>query len=489
MSLAQPPRHSLGLTAGEIAAVAGGRVISGNPATRFTSLAIDSRQVPAGSLFVALPGARVDGHDFIGQALAAGAAGVVTARGELPPAARGDLPLAARDLGTAIPVAAGEPAAVTVVAVDDTLVALQAAAREWRSRLRATVIGIAGSNGKTTTKEVVASVLRQRGRTFATPGNENSQVGAPMAILAAPLDTELLVLELGTSAPGELGRLASLARPDMAIVTAAFAEHLEFLGSVEGVIAAETEILDHLRPGVLALVGSAEPDLVAAARRRVGLRVETLGCRAADAWRLSAVQLSRDGTRFVLRDRAWHVPLLGEPAAWAASFAIAVGRELGLPDGKIQRGLEGATPAAHRMAAVKHASRPIFVLDDCYNSNPASARAAIEAAVALAAPGDRLILVLGDMLELGATTRAAHRELGQDVARLAPGALVVAVGNAARLTGETARDLGVVVELIADAEQASRLLIGLLRDGRPATILVKASRGIGLETVVSAATA
>jgi len=465
-----PAAHPLRLTAGEIAAAAGGRVIAGDPDTRFSGLAIDSRAVEPGSLFIALPGARVDGHDFIPQALARRAAGVLSSRGE--------------------PVAG---AAVTI-AVDETLAALQGAAREWRSRLRATVIGIAGSNGKTTTKEVVASVLAVRGRTFATPGNENSQVGTPMAILAAPPDTEFLVLELGTSAAGELGRLASFARPDLAIVTAAFAEHLEFLGSLDGVIAAEAEILDHLRPGALALVGSAEPRLVAAARQRAGLRVAAVGRRDEDAWRIGAVRMARDGTRFELAEglpagsgHTWHVPLLGEPAAWAASFAVAVARELGLSNDEIERGLARAHPAAHRMVPIGHPSRPLFVIDDCYNSNPASARAAIEATIALAAPVERVILVLGDMLELGDESASAHRELGEEVARTAPRAHLVAVGPAAAETAATARSRGVSTDAVADAARAlERVLEVVAADGgAPTVVLVKGSRGVALERVVA----
>jgi UDP-N-acetylmuramoyl-tripeptide--D-alanyl-D-alanine ligase len=454
--------HPLRLTAGEIATAARGRVVAGDTSRRFTGLAIDSRNVAPGALFVALPGARVDGHDFIAQALARGAAGVLSAR---PGAVAG--------------------AAVTI-AVEDTLAALQAAACEWRSRLRATVIGIAGSNGKTTTKEVAASVLGVRGRTFATPGNENSQVGAPMAILAAPLETEFLVLELGTSAPGELGRIAAVARPDLAIVTAAFAEHLELLGSIEGVIAAESEILDHLPPRGLALVGSAEPGLVAAARRRAGLRVDTVGRREEDRWRLGRVELARDGTHLELAGTSWRLPLLGEPAAWAAAFAIAAATELGLAAQEIERGLASARPAAHRMVPLHHPRREILVLDDCYNSNPASARAAIAAAVALAGPGDRLLLVLGDMLELGEVSDQAHVELGEEIARLAPHADVLAVGPAAAHMARTARARGMAVEETSDADGAARRIADLAPDGRSTVVLVKASRGLGLERVVDA---
>ncbi|MFM7737339.1 MAG: UDP-N-acetylmuramoyl-tripeptide--D-alanyl-D-alanine ligase, partial [Alphaproteobacteria bacterium] len=382
------------------------------------------------------------------------------------------------------------PGAAVVVEVSDTLAAVQACAALWRRRMRGTVVGIAGSNGKTTTKEVTSSVLSARGPTRATPGNENSQIGTPMTILATPLDVEVLVLEMGTSLPGELGRLASFARPDVAIVTAAFAEHLEFLDSVDGVVAAETEILDHLAPGSLALGGSAEPKLVAAARRRDGLSLETLGRRPDDDWKLGRVVLDRQGTRFELSgprsaSAEWRVPLLGEPAAWAAAFAIAAATRLGLSAAEIRAGLGGARPAAHRMCPVRHASKPIFVLDDCYNSNPASSRAALEAVVALREPGSRLVAVLGDMLELGAASDEAHRDLGADVARIAPDAHLLAVGRESRLTAESARARGVETEHFPDAASVLGRAAELVADA-PATVLVKGSRGIALERVVDA---
>ncbi|MEW6271976.1 MAG: UDP-N-acetylmuramoyl-tripeptide--D-alanyl-D-alanine ligase [Thermodesulfobacteriota bacterium] len=453
-------------TAAEIAAETGGRVLAGDPARRFTTVTIDSRSVPAGALFVPLPGSRVDGHDFIGTALERGAAGSLTAR---------------HDAGAA-------RAEDVRIAVDDTLRALQALASAWRRRLRATVIGVAGSNGKTTTKETLASVLATRGATFATPRNENSQIGAPLTVLATPADTTFLVLELGTSAPGELDRLARMAEPDLAIVTAAYAEHLEWLGDVAGVVAAETEILDHLRPGAFAAIGSSEPTLLAAARRRARLRIRSVGEAADDDWRISAVALERDGTRFRLRHdgeaHEWRVPLLGAPAACAAAFAVATATEIGLDAGAIQRGLDAVVAVSHRLVPLTHPRLPIFVLDDSYNSNPASCRAAIDTAVALARGGDRLLLVLGDMLELGEATAAAHREVGAEIARRAPGATLIAVGAHARGLAEEARRHRVVVHESAGADGAADIVTRLVADGAPVTVLAKGSRGIGLDRVV-----
>jgi UDP-N-acetylmuramoyl-tripeptide--D-alanyl-D-alanine ligase len=425
--------------------------------------------VRPGCLFVALPGARTDGHELLGAAFADGAAGALVTR-DVPDSVRGD--------------------AVSIRCADATA-ALQQLASAWRGRLRGTVIGVAGSNGKTTTKETLAKVLEGAGKVFATPGNENSQVGAPVALLTAPLDADFVVLELGTSQPGELARLAAMARPDHAVVTAAFAEHLEWLRDVAGVIAAETEILEFTAPGGLALIGSAERDLVTAARASTHLRLRSVGVRPDDDWRLSDVRLGRDGTRFRLTgeasDRRWHVPLLGPPAAWAAAFAIALARALGAAEDLIQTGLSGLAPAAHRLTSIVHPRRPWLVIDDCYNSNPASCIAAIETATELRGAGDRLLLVLGDMLELGEATDDAHREVGRAVPSLSPRTdLLVAVGPAAREIAAEAGARGVPTHESADADAAIAAVLGLLEDGRPATILVKASRGVGLDRLVAA---
>lgn len=456
------------ISAAHLAAASGGRVLAGDPERVFTAAAIDSRDVPSGALFVALPGNRVDGHDFAAAAIAAGAGGVLTSH---------DLPAAL-------------PAGVVEIRVADTLAAMQAVARVVRSEMRATVVGVAGSNGKTTSKETLAAVLATRGATFATPRNENSQIGAPLTILGTPPGTAFLVLELGTSAPGELGRLAAMAVPDLAVITAAYAEHLEWLGDVAGVVAAETEILDHLRPGAIAFVGSAEPTLLAAARRRTHVAVRALGERDDDDYRLTAIHLERDGTHFTLTGpdgaaRAWHVPLLGGPAAWAGAFAIAVATELGLDAASIQRGLDGVGAVAHRLIPVAHPRLPLFVVDDTYNANPASCRAAIDTAVALARPGDRVVLVLGDMLELGDASSDAHREVGSEIALRAPGAMLIAVGPESRRLAAEARRDGVAVQEADDATAAASSLERMLADGRPTTVLAKGSRGVGLDRVVA----
>lgn len=458
------------LTATQIAQACGGRLLSGDPERPFREIAIDSRQVPRDSLFAAIPGARVDGHEFVPTALSSGAGGALVMHEIALPA----------------------DSQAVVIQVDETTAALQALASSWRDRIDATVIGVAGSNGKTTTKETLAAVFARAGTTWATPGNANSQVGAPLAILATPLDAKYVVLELGTSAPNELDRLARMARPDHAVVTAAFAEHLEWLGSVEGVIEAETEILDALGPGARALIGSAEPGLLVAARKRTAPRIEAVGLEPNDDWRLSDVRTTSSGTTFRLTgpgidDREWSIPLLGEPAAWAGAFAIAMATSLDVDPDLVQEGLRDVQPAAHRLVPLRHPEKPLLVLDDCYNSNPASCIAALDTAAALARETGRLVLVVGDMLELGEATQDAHREVGEAIGkRGAEVSLLVAVGPESKRIAQVAAELGVDAKHVDDADEATRLVEEILSDATPTTVLAKASRGIGLDRLVDA---
>lgn len=458
------------LTAAQIAEACGGRLLAGDPERTFQEIAIDSRQVPRDSLFAAIPGARVDGHEFVPKALASGAGGALVMH----------------------PNTAETPSAAVLIQVDETTSALQKLASSWRDRLDATILGVAGSNGKTTTKETLAAVFSQAGKTWATPGNANSQVGAPLAILATPLDAKYVVLELGTSAPQELDRLARMARPHHAVVTAAFAEHLEWLGSVQGVIEAETEILDALGPGSRALIGSAEPGLLIAARKRSAPRVEAVGREATDDWRIRDVHTTSSGTTFRvegpgLDGRAWSIPLLGEPAAWAGAFAIAMATSLDISPDLVQQGLLAVKPAAHRLVPLRHPEKPLLVLDDCYNSNPASCIAALDTAAALARETSRLVLVVGDMLELGEATHDAHREVGEAIGkRSSEVAVLVAVGPESKRIAQVAATLGVDARHVDDAEAATRLVEEILRDPAPTTVLAKASRGIGLDQLVGA---
>lgn len=456
------------LSASEVARICSGRLLRGDPARRLHRIVLDSRKIESGCLFAALPGERADGHDFVAGAISAGAAGALVMR-----------------------EVADAPGDAVLIEVADTTTALQDLASHWRDRLRGKVIGVAGSNGKTSTKETIAAVLRRAGSVWATPGNANSQVGAPIALLDTPENVDFCVLELGTSAPGELARLARMARPDHAIITAAFAEHLEWLGSIEGVIEAETEILDSVPDRGTALIGSAEPGLLVAARRRTRLQVSSLGQREEDDWHLASMRTHREGSLFDLREpggsvTSWQIPLLGAPAAWAGGFAVAMGRSLGVSPEAISAGLADVRPAAHRLTALAHPSEPLLVVDDCYNSNPASCIAAFDAAADLTEDGNRLVVVVGDMLELGDATLAAHEEVADALIERANRIdSVVAVGPSSQRIAERTADEGMDSQHVEDAAAATRAVQGLLADRRPTTLLAKASRGVGLDRLVA----
>ena len=202
------------------------------------------------------------------------------------------------------------------------------------------------------------------------------------------------------------------------------------------------------------------------------------------------LRTSRSGSRFRLagpghEQREWHLPLLGEPAAWAGAFAVAIATELGISPDVIQAGLEDVHPADHRLVPLRHASKPLLVLDDCYNSNPASCIAAIDTAAALATGSGRLILVVGDMLELGDATTASHEEVGRAIGnRSTEVDVLIAVGPESKRIAEVAAGHGVDARHVDDAAEATQLVIEVLADSGPATVLAKASRGIGLDRMV-----
>ena len=458
----------------DVCTATGGTLRWGQPDVTFRSVSIDSRHVEPHALFVPLPGARTDGHSHIPDAVASGATGFFfDRRQKLAP-----------------------PAGAAGIAVDDPLTALQDLAGWHAGRLPATVIGVAGSNGKTTTKELTAQVFAAQQPTLATQGNFNNHIGLPLSLLRAGPDHEFLVLEMGTSGPGELIKLCRIIQPRLAVITSLAEEHTETLGDLAGVLEAETEIVAGLPSEGVAVVNGDADGLAEAVRRRTAGKIVTFGEGAANHVRAENVRLERTGTAFrlVLEGRTFDVrlPLLGRQSVLAALAALAVAAECGLDLDAACMTLAGVHGAAHRLTPVDVPAHRLTILDDCYNANPASMQLALETAAALRRTGERLMLVLGDMLELGGLAQRRHTELGATIAGLDPAPdVVVAVGQFAAALTRTADEAGITAHGFEDVDAALSHVRALVEDEEAdghagQLMLVKASRGVHLERIVDA---
>ncbi len=452
----------------EIARQTGGRLLR-RGTHPVVAVGTDSRAVAPGSLFVALRGEHHDGHDYVAQAIEAGAAGA------LVDAARAGAIEARLERGRGL------------VAVTDTLYALGELARHHRASWKSThVVVVTGSNGKTTVKEMTWAALGGPARAARTPGNWNNRIGVPLALLAMDAPA-LAVVEAGTNEPGEIARLGEIAQPDVAVVTSVAPAHAGPLGGLDAIYAEKTSIFGALGLGGTAIVPVEDQRLVEAARRS-GAKVVTFGRAQGAHSRARTFEVSPAGTLVRLdvggESVALTLPGLGVPVARAAAAALAVATALGRPAGQAAADLLAYyEPAPHRQALVQ--AGPITVVDDCYNANPASVHAALDALAAVAPAGHR-VAVLGDMLELGAECARFHREVGAHAAQCGV-RLVVAVGDWAGEVARGAAEGGTAqpeVVAAADASEAVARLRDRLEPGD--WVLVKGSRAMGLEQVVDA---
>lgn len=427
-----------GWSAERVAEAAGAQLVAapadGRAATGPVRAVIDSRHAGLGDLFAGLPGERTDGGRFAADVLAAGAWGALVAE---------EHAAAANGTGGALLVAA------------DPLAALQRLATAWRRELGARVIGITGSTGKTSTKDLLAAMVSQQRRVVATPRNLNTEIGLPLTVLGAPSGTEVLVLEMAMRGRGQIAELARIAEPDVGVIVNVGPVHLELLGSVEAIAAAKAELLAGLPAGGVAVIPAAEPLLDP--HRRDDLRTVTFGPGGDVAELPEDLELPFASAH--MRSNAL--------AALAAARAVGVG-----PRGRLDvalselRGQRVEVPGG------------IVVIDDCYNANPMSMRAALDdLATSEVRPPARRVAVLGDMLELGPDEVRFHEEVGAH-ARAAGVDALVTVGPLARAMGPA---FGGVVHHVDTAGDVAGVLRPLLRDGD--VVLVKGSRGVGLEVV------
>ncbi len=458
------------LYAHDICTATGGTLRWGRPDTLFTSVSIDSRHIAPQALFVPLAGERVNGHSYIPAAVESGAAGFL--------------------FSPSVPVAPPDGAAG--IAVADPLTALQDLATWYRQRLSARVIGIAGSNGKTTTKELMAQVFAAQRPTRATQGNLNNHIGLPLTLLRATPEDDFLVLEMGTSGPGELTLLSRLAQPHMGVMTTISEEHTETLGDLAGVLAAEIELLTGLSPNGVAIINGDDPVLRTAVQQQTRGRIITFGAQSTNQVWAERIQVSRTGTSFELHAqghlRQVQMPLIGSHCVLAALATLAAVLENGLDLDRACATLRTVRGAPRRLAPFSLPAYHLTVLDDCYNANPASMQHALQTANTIRQADERLLLVLGDMLELGAISEQRHREVGAYVVGLTPAPdAVVTVGQYAPQLAEAAIQAGLQTHVWPDATAAAPCVRALVRqaDG-PQLMLVKGSRGIHLEQILEA---
>lgn len=461
----------LTLSAGRLAEVTGGELVSGSPDTMINGVCTDSRHTVAGCAYVALPGERVDGHSFLVDALRAGARALVVTRwGEA----------AAEALG-----AAGRRDAA-VVRVDDGLSAVSALARYHRSRLSCPVVGVTGSTGKTTTKDFLASALGTTLRVTATVSNRNNELGVPLTVLEAGTETDVLVVEMGMRGPGQIAALCAIARPTLGLVTNVGQTHIELLGTQDAIVEAKGELVSSLPPDGTAFLNGddATSERLAAMSAAPVVRY---GLGEGNDVRVRDVTLDDDGcpTLTIEADGeavTCRLPVPGRHNAYNAAAAAAVALSCGVSLADVAAGLDSVVLSEWRMQVFTVASG-VTVVNDAYNANPTSMRAAIDTLGSMI-PRGRRVAVLGDMLELGSLAELAHFRLGEDVARGSVDVLVT-VGELGHRIAEGAMAEGMDASAVRDcatAEEASEVLDDLLAPGD--VVLVKASRGMGLERVV-----
>lgn len=421
----------------------------------YTAVGTDTRAMEPGTLFVALVGERFDAHDFLTQAAGRGARGAVVSR--LPEDA---------------------PPGLVYYQLEDTLVALGALARYYRRHLGARVVAVAGTNGKTTTKNMTSAVLSTRYRVHATSGNFNNLIGAPLTILAAPAGTEAMIVEIGTNTPGEIAKLRDIVEPDAAIVTRLAEEHLEGLGDLAGVVREETAILEGL--GGVAVVCDEPPELAERARALTPhVRVAGLSERADAELRAEAVRLDDEGrVRFQWQGREIRLALRGRFNAANALLALGLGTEWGVDAESAVRALATLEPAKMRMEV--HRYGELRIVADCYNSNPASLAGAVELLGEMPRGGGR-VAVIGTMLELGPASAEIHRASAEEVARAGLD-LIVASGEFAGVFEPMAAELGERLIRVADPVDAWPELRRRLTGTE--VVLLKASRGVKMERLL-----
>lgn len=447
-------------SAEEIVEICQGRLASGMFAGEIGAVCTDTRSLVEGQWYLALAGERFDGHDFLGDAFSAGALGAIVGQRAQYAVGSKQFPL---------------------IAVEDTLEAYHALARNWRKRINPKVVAVTGSSGKTTTKEMCAAVFSDVRRCHSSVKNENNEIGVPKTLLMMPDDTQVAVVEMAMRGLGQIDVLARCALPDVAIITNVGTAHIELLGSRENIARAKCEVLASLHPSRgLAILGSDDPLLLTCVADQFGGRVR--------AWHPTAVTIidsDEAGTKFRIEgvERTFHVACHGIPLLQDAWCAITAGLELGLTPEEVAAGLDRFQVVTGRGNKVQAACGAV-VLDESYNANPDSVRAAVLAMLdSRAFPQRSKVLVLGELAELGDHTQALSRELGNWL-KEKPLSTLITVGRLARAVCDGASGAPYEIVSCSDMVEAeSELRRRLTQDS---CVLIKGSRAAKLDHLVAA---
>jgi UDP-N-acetylmuramoyl-tripeptide--D-alanyl-D-alanine ligase len=450
------------LTIREVLEATGGSLMGmmESPEQVVTGVSTDSRTLRKGDLFVALRGETHDGHDHIEEVFQKGAVGAIIDK----------------------PLSGGR----NLIQVHDTLKALGDLARDWRSRFSIPVVVVTGSNGKTTTKEMIAAVLGTRYRVLKTEGNFNNLIGLPLTIFRLDETQEAAVLEMGMNRPGEIDRLAEIAQPVIGVITNVARAHLEGLGNLSAVADAKGELLKRLPADGIAVL-NADDASFPRLKKKVRSGLVTFGKSAGATVKVSSVKMNQlKGLSFSVRlgkkPAFFKMPVLGRHNISNALAAIAVGDQLGISAAQMKKAL-GAFQGGSKRMEILSLPKGIRVINDCYNANPDSTLAALQFLKEAASAGMRRVAILGEMLELGASTSRCHREIGVGAAKSAK--LLFAVGPHAKETAAAARRAGLsAVFSFSSVEEA---LPSILSSVKPKDlVLIKGSRGMKMERVTEA---
>ncbi len=446
----------------EVLKATGGQIINAGRRKLFKGISTDTRSIETGNLFVALVGERFDGNEFAAQAVANGATGLIVSK------------------------TVTVPDHVTVIQVTNTLAALQSLARFHRQRYSIPVIAVTGSNGKTTTKDMLAAVLSSKFKVLKTEANFNNEIGLPLTLLKLEASHEVAVVEMGMRSSGEIRELTEIALPTVGVVTNVGETHVEILGSIENIAAAKAELVEAIGHDDVVVINADDPHVRNMQHKTPG-RVVFFGLGSDAFVRAENITSGKNGELITTFDccsarGSFSVELqaVGMHNVYNALAAIAVGWELGLKPSEIQKGISNFVPGAMRFEIKKYGS--YTVINDVYNASPLSMAAALTTLANISQ--GRKIAVLGDMLELGDAAIEAHRKVGRQAAEQGVDSIIT-VGELAKHIAAAASEQGVkTTQSFSDHKAAIEALRSLIKPGD--YILLKGSRGMKMETMLEA---